>query len=50
MAKRTSRNIYDDAPPTAVKDPSDPELAQFAKDTLPTLKEHKALAEKLPGQ
>jgi putative membrane protein len=29
---------------------SDAELAQFAKDTLPTLKEHKALAKKLPGQ
>jgi len=29
---------------------SDADLAQFAKKTLPTLKEHKALAQKLPGQ
>ncbi len=29
---------------------SDPELAQFARNTLPTLKEHKQLAEKLPGR
>jgi putative membrane protein len=29
---------------------SDAELAGFAKKTLPTLKEHKELAEKLPGQ
>jgi putative membrane protein len=28
---------------------SDAELAGFAKETLPTLKEHKQLAEKLPG-
>ena len=29
---------------------SDAELAGFAKKTLPTLKEHKKLAEKLPGK
>ena len=29
---------------------SDLELAEFAKKTLPTLQEHKALAQKLPGQ
>ncbi len=28
----------------------DAELAGFAKKTLPTLKEHKKLAEKLPGK
>jgi putative membrane protein len=28
----------------------DADLAQFATKTLPTLKEHKALAQKLPGQ
>jgi putative membrane protein len=33
----------------ATKSP-DPELAGFAKKTLPTLKEHKKLAEKLPGK
>ncbi len=34
---------------SATKSP-DPELAGFAKKTLPTLKEHKKLAEKLPGK
>lgn len=29
---------------------TDAELAKFAKKTLPTLKEHKKLAEKLPGK
>jgi putative membrane protein len=29
---------------------NDPDLAQFAKKTLPTLKEHKELAESLAGQ
>jgi putative membrane protein len=34
----------------ATSQSSDAELAGFAKKTLPTLKEHKQLASKLPGQ